>query len=105
MLFPGSLDCDKSRKYCLFKPLFPPPSPRSGFRKEKRTRLVSYGRLMASSFKELTKLPLEESGSPLVVTVLFIDLGFRKGFDIWLSVFKTLRVSFFSMVSSPSPTL
>lgn len=43
---------------------------------------MSYGRLMASSSKKLTKLPLEESGSPLVVTVLFIDLGFGKGFGI-----------------------
>lgn len=82
MLFPGSCDCDKSRKYCLFKPLFPPPPPRSGFRKEKRTRLVSYGRWMAPSSKKLTKLPPEENGSPLVVTVLYIDLGFGKGFNI-----------------------
>ena len=91
VLFTGSLDCDKSRKRHLFNTLFPAPhspSPQllrpssSGLRKQKRTRLMSYGRLMASSSKKFTKLPLEESGRPLVVTVLFIDLGFGKGFDI-----------------------
>lgn len=62
---------------------------------------MSYGRLISSSVK-LTRLPLEESGNPLVATVLFIDLGLGKGSDIG---FKILRVSFFIMASSPSPTL
>lgn len=73
---------DGTRKYLFFKPL---PTRSSSLSQEDRARLVSYGRLgrlMESSSMKLIKLPLEERGRPLVATVLFIDLGFGKGFDI-----------------------
>lgn len=64
----------------------------------------SYG-LMEASFEQFTKLPREESGRPLVVTVLFISLGLGNCFGMCSNAFKTWRFSFLSMVSFPSPTL
>lgn len=40
----------------------------------------AYMRLMESASNMVAKLPLEESGRPLVAMVRFINLGFGKGF-------------------------